>query len=59
MIDPPKKAPGAGELTGRKLATAYYAGLSLLANFFGAIFWTLEQARCQLADRIDNDRNER
>ena len=40
MNAPQSKAPGAGELTGRKLATAYYAGLSLLANFFGAIFRT-------------------
>jgi hypothetical protein len=32
-----RKAPGAGERTGRKLiASAHYAPLALLANIFGA-----------------------
>ena len=55
-----RKAPGAGEQTGRKLiASAQYAALALLANVFGALFWFLEQRRWRLADRIDNEEHER
>jgi hypothetical protein len=53
---PPKKAPGAGELTGRKLiASSRYAALVLLANLFGAAFWFFEQRRWRLADRVENE----
>ena len=56
MTSPPKKAPGAGELTGRKLiALTYYAALTLFANVSGAIFWFVEQRRWQIADWLDNE----
>ena len=58
MTSPPKKAPGAGELTGRKLiAPTYYAALTLVANIFGAVFWFVEQRRWTLADRIYDERS--
>ena len=58
MNSPPeRKAPGAGELTGRKLITwAEYSALTMFANVFGAVFWFLEQRRSRFADRIDNER---
>jgi hypothetical protein len=40
MKPPERKAPGAGELTGRKvIAAAHYAVLAILATIFGAPFW--------------------
>jgi hypothetical protein len=54
MSASPKKAPGAGEQTGRKLtALARYAALSLIANVFGAVFWFAEQRRWRLADEME------
>ena len=56
LAPPEKKAPGAGEQTGRKLiARTEYAALSLLANIFGAVFWFVEQRRWRVADRLDNE----
>jgi hypothetical protein len=56
MTSPPKKAPGAGELTGRKvIARTYYAALTLFANIFGAAFWFVEQRRWRVADQLDNE----
>ena len=55
MNGTPKKAPGAGELTGRKLiAAAQYTALALLTNIFGAVFWFFEQQRSRLQDRTDS-----
>jgi hypothetical protein len=53
-----RKAPGAGEQTGRELiAAAQYAALALLANVFAAPFWFFERRRWRLADRLDNEGN--
>jgi hypothetical protein len=55
MNSPPqRKAPGAGEQTGRKLITksAYHA-LDLLQAPFGFVFWKIEQCKARLQDRID------
>ena len=59
MKSPPKRrAPGAGEQTGRKLILrTYYDALSILANVSGAIFWFVEQRRWKVADRIDDERS--
>ena len=54
----PKKAPGAGKLTGRKLIAALeYCALALLASLFGGVFWFVEQHRSRLADRLENARS--
>jgi hypothetical protein len=56
MSSPPKKAPGAGKQTGRKLILkTYYDALSILANVSGAVFWFVEQRRWRLADLIDDE----
>jgi hypothetical protein len=55
-----RKAPGAGELTGRKLIAALqYSALALLANLFGSLFWFLEQRRSRFADQLENERSVR
>ena len=55
---PPKKAPGAGKQTGRKLiAAAHYATLTLLAKAFGTAFWLFEQRRWRLVDQLENERS--
>jgi hypothetical protein len=55
-LGPPKKAPGAGEQTERKLiAFIYYATLTLFSNIFGAAFWFVEQRRWGVADWLDNE----
>jgi len=57
MNSPPKKAPGAGELTGRKrIAAAEYTAFALLTNVFGAVFWFFEQRRGRLADELERRR---
>jgi hypothetical protein len=58
MKSPPeRKAPGAGELTGRKrIAAAEYTALALVTNVFGAVFWFFERHRSRLADRRENER---
>jgi hypothetical protein len=58
MMTGPKKAPGAGEQTGRKLIDqTYYAVLSLFANILGAVFWFVEQRRSRVADRMYDERS--
>ena len=32
------------------------AALALLSNFFGAIFWFVEQRRSRLVERLENER---
>jgi hypothetical protein len=57
MNSTPKKAPGAGELTGRKLIVlAQYHALMFFAKMFGEPFWFFEQKRTRMLDRIDNER---
>jgi hypothetical protein len=57
---PPKRAPGAGEQTGRKLTTtASYHAVAFLAIMFGAPFWFFEQRRGRLQDRIDNEKDDK
>jgi hypothetical protein len=55
---PPKKSPGEPmSKIGRKLIDQIqYAGLTLVANVFGAVFWFAEERRWRLADLIDNER---
>ena len=47
--DEPRREPGIHQ----KLATAEYAVLSLIPNFFGSVFWVVEQKRWQLADQLE------
>ena len=58
-LGPPKKAPGAGKQTGRKLTAskAQYAALVLLTKIFGAVFWFFEQRRGRFADLLENERS--
>jgi hypothetical protein len=54
---PTKKAPGAGELTGRKLiAFVEYHALAFLAKLFAEPFWFFEQRRGWLMDQIENEK---
>jgi hypothetical protein len=40
---------------GVRLAAAYYAALTILANMFGAPFWFFEQRRWRIADELQNE----
>jgi hypothetical protein len=60
MKFPPRKAPGAGELTGRKLiALVNYHATAFFAKLFSQPFWFFEQKRTRLLDRLDNEWRER
>jgi hypothetical protein len=55
----PKKAPGAGEQTGRELISARaYHVLLLLQTPVGLVFWYIEQRKARLQDRIANKRDD-
>jgi hypothetical protein len=57
-LAPPKKAPGAGKQTGRKLITqTEYHELALLTTLFGSRFWFFERRKARLADHIENERS--
>jgi hypothetical protein len=55
---PPRKAPGAGKQTGRKLIVSIkYHALRLLQAPFTYVFWAIEQRKALLQDRIENERS--
>jgi hypothetical protein len=57
-MSPVKKAPGAGEQTGRKLITLVaYRTLALLQVPLGSLFWLVEQHKGRLFDQIQNERS--
>ena len=59
MNSPPEKAPGAGQLTGRKLIPRVeYHAPAFLAKFYAEPFWFFEQKQTRLLDRIDNERRD-
>ena len=49
--DEPRREPGIHQ----KFASAEYAVLSLIANFFGSIFWWSEQRRWRIADQLESE----
>jgi hypothetical protein len=56
---PPEEKPLLGGEGLRKLSTtAGYHALDLLQAPFGFVFWTIEQLKGRLQDRIDKERSE-